>query len=156
MAVNIFTSHSPQETQNRADELLNHLKNNLICLYGDLGSGKTTFVRGLAKKLGIEKRIISPTFVLMREYNINNQISPPQSGQPWAENFKFFYHIDLYRTNSEQDIKGLDLKELWREPKNLIVIEWAEKINRILPPHRIDIKLEYLSEKERKIIVDAR
>ena len=142
-------SKSVSETHKIANNLLNNLNNaNLLCLYGELGAGKTTFVQGLAKGLGIKKRVISPTFVMMREYNI-----PKFSifiRQP-ADQFSIFYHIDLYRAESEKDIKSIDLKELWFDPKNLVVIEWAEKIKPVLPKKRIDVKFSYASQNKREI-----
>ena len=137
-------SKSVSETHTIAENLLKNLNNiNLLCLYGELGAGKTTFVQGLAKTLGIKKRVISPTFVMMREYPIivNSQWSMVNS----------LYHIDLYRINSQKDIKSIDLKELWKEPKNLVVIEWAEKIKSILPKKRIDVKFGYASQNKREI-----
>lgn len=128
-----------------ADLLKGSVKNNLIALYGDLGSGKTTFVQGLAKGLGIKKRILSPTFVLMREYQV-------QSVKRKAHRF---CHVDLYRINNEKDVEGLGLAEIWSEPNSLLTIEWPEKIERILPKERINIYFEYLTENERKIKIEG-
>ena len=140
-------SSSVEETQKLAKKILPSLKNkNLICLYGSLGSGKTTFVQGLAQALGIKKRIISPTFILAREYKIAKFSNP---------NFQFskFFHIDCYRVSSEKDIRSIDLIELLSDPKNLIIIEWAEKIKKILPKERIDIKFKHINENKRKITI---
>ncbi len=109
----------------------------VLALHGDLGSGKTTFIQGLAKGLGIEKKIISPTFIIMRTY----QITP-----------KTFYHVDLYRIKDEKDIRDLGLIELMKDPQNLFAIEWPEKIKSLLPQKRLDIFFEYLDENKRKII----
>lgn len=132
------TSKSVSETHKIAENLLKNLNNtNLLCLYGELGAGKTTFVQGLAKGLGIKKRVISPTFVMMREYKISSCL--------------ILYHIDLYRVESENDLKSIDLEELWSDSKNLVVIEWAEKIKPILPKKRIDVKFSYVSQSKREI-----
>jgi len=142
-----FISHSPSETQFLAHKILKLLrlpKLNVVCLYGELGSGKTTFVQGLAKALGIKKRILSPTFILIREYHI------PKFAL-CTLHFALFYHVDCYRVESEGDFKSISLQELWSSPKNLVVIEWAEKIKNILPKKRIDIKFEYLAEPKRRI-----
>ena len=104
-----------------------------LCLYGDLGSGKTTFIQGLAKGLGIKKRVISPTFVFMKQYKPS------------------FYHVDLYRINKVGEAKGLGLEEIFNEPKAIIAIEWAEKIKKILPKKKEDIYFDYVSENQRKI-----
>lgn len=140
-------SSSVKETQKLAKKILPSLKNkNLICLYGSLGSGKTTFVQGLAQALGIKKRIISPTFILAREHEIKG------SKFKKLKSVKLI-HIDCYRVSSEKDIRSIDLIELWSDPKNLIIIEWAEKIKKILPKERIDIKFKHIDENKRKITI---
>lgn len=117
----------------------------VVALYGDLGSGKTTFVQGMARGLGIERRIISPTFVLVREHRIMNH----ESG------IKNFYHIDLYRIESHGDVKGLGIEEIIEDPQNIVAIEWAEKLGDMLPEKRWDVKLEYLDEDKRKITIKS-
>lgn len=104
----------------------------VIGLEGDLGSGKTTFIQGMAKGLKIKERITSPTFVIIKKIN-------------------FFYHIDCYRVKSK-DILDLGFKEIISQP-NLVVIEWAEKIKKILPRDTFWIKFKYLDRDKRKIIV---
>ena len=104
----------------------------IIGLEGELGSGKTRFVQGFAKGLGIRKRLTSPTFVLMKKY-------------------KNLYHLDCYRLNKPKDLLDLDFKEIISNPKNIILIEWAEKVRKILPRDRIWIKFEIVSSKRRKI-----
>src|SRR3989337_2657138 len=91
-------TESFEATQKLGKEFAQSLKKGaVIALHGDLGSGKTTFVQGFAKGLGIEKNIISPTFIIMRTYNVG---------------IKNFYHVDLYRIESEKDVEGLGLPEL--------------------------------------------
>lgn len=101
-------------------------------LQGELGAGKTTFIQSFAKGLGIKNKITSPSFILMKKY-------------------KNLYHIDCYRIKSYKDILGLDFQEIISNPKNIVIIEWAEKIRKILPRNVIWIKFEILSKKERKI-----
>lgn len=110
----------------------------VVCMFGDLGSGKTTFVQGFAKFFQIEK-IVSPTFVLMRRYKIN------------IFGYNYFYHFDLYRLNNIEEINLLGISELMQEKDNLIVIEWAEKLNGNLPKKRLDVNFTFLSENQRKI-----
>ena len=107
-----------------------------------MGSGKTTFVQGLVKALGIRKKIISPTFILMRTYK--------------ARKKKMLYHLDLYRleSNFEEEIENLGVKDIWKERKNILVIEWAEKIKDLLPKDAIWIKFEYFIDGQRKIIIE--
>ncbi len=133
---------SAQETKDLGKKLAADLKGGeLLALTGELGSGKTTFVQGLAKGLGIKQRAISPTFILMRSYKC--QVS----------GVKNFYHIDLYRleNNVEREVRNLGIEEIWDNPKNIVVIEWAEKIKNILPKNKIWIEFENLGEDKRKI-----
>lgn len=110
-------------------------KNALVFgLVGELGAGKTTFTKAFAKGLGIKNKITSPTFVLMK-------------------NYKVFFHIDCYRIKNAKDILELDFKEIVSNPQNIIMIEWAEKIRKILPKNTIWIKFKMISQKERKIII---
>jgi tRNA threonylcarbamoyladenosine biosynthesis protein TsaE len=109
----------------------------VIGLYGELGSGKTTFIQGLANGLGIKKRISSPTFVIIRDYPV------PNSG------FNF-YHVDLYRL-AEKETEGLGLEEILADHNNIVAIEWAEKAKKILPAQRIDILFKYINETTREV-----
>ena len=130
---------SARETQKLGEKLANSLKGGgLIALYGELGSGKTTFVKGLAKGLGIKKRIISPTFVFIRPYTL---VAKPYT----------LYHVDLYRIGKADEIKGLGLDEIFNDKEAIVAIEWAEKIKKLLPRERIEVYFEYLGEKKRKI-----
>lgn len=127
-----------EETQQVGESFAQNLKGGeVIALYGDLGSGKTTFVQGLAKGLGIEKHIISPTFIIMRTYAFGS---------------KMLYHVDLYRIESENDVEGLGLRELMNDPANIVLIEWPEKIENLLPENRIDIVFTYLEDDRREIM----
>jgi len=137
----VITKNS-QETQKLGQKIGAKLKpKKILALYGDLGAGKTTFLQGLAKGLGIKKRIVSPTFVFLKEYPLEKGI---------------FYHLDLYRLEKSQDALGLGLKEILNDPQGIVVIEWAEKIKNFLPLERRDIYFHYLNENERKIIIKER
>ncbi len=163
---NIFITSSFEETKSLGEKIIKNLKERkIIALYGDLGSGKTTFVQGLAKGLGIKRRIISPTFIIVRRYKIKNrdvilasEASPESKNDPGQArmtdgSLSIFYHIDLYRLENKGQIEGLGIKELMSDPQNIIVIEWAEKMRNLLPEKRIDIYFEYSSENERKITI---
>lgn len=137
-----FITNSFEETQRLGKNFAKNLRvGDVVCLYGDLGSGKTTFVQGLARGLGIKNRIISPTFVIVRKYKIMNH----------ELRIMDFYHIDLYRTESERDIEGLGIEEIINDKNNIIVIEWAGKLKNYLPAKRIDIYFSYENENKRKI-----
>jgi tRNA threonylcarbamoyladenosine biosynthesis protein TsaE len=114
----------------------------VLALYGDLGSGKTTFMQGLAKGLGITKNIISPTFIIMRTYEI---------GIKDKERIKNLYHLDLYRIENEEQAVDLGLKELMGDVENIVAIEWPDKIENLLPEKRITIHFEYLEDDKRQI-----
>lgn len=138
MVYKVQITKSPQETFELGKKLADNLKENrVIALYGELGSGKTTFIQGLAKGLGIRKRIISPTFIFVREYRIYPK--------------RMFYHLDLYRINSLVETKSLGLEEIFGNPANIVAVEWAEKIKEILPKRRIDVFFKYVDEKTRRL-----
>ncbi len=133
----IFKSTSEKQTKEIAHKISSELDSfNVICLYGEMGAGKTTFTKALAQSLGVKNRVISPTYIFVRTYKGNN---------------KKIYHIDAYRFNSESSID--EIKEILEDNNAIIIIEWAEKIKRILPKKRIDIDFLYKNENEREIRV---
>lgn len=141
MSPNIINTQNLKETQDFASNLAKNLKGgDVLCLYGDLGSGKTSFVQGLAKGLGIEGRIISPTFIIARQYEMGDLN---------------FYHIDLYRTQSMHDLLSIGMDEILENKNNIVAIEWSEKLLDLLPKKRIDLKFEYIGKEKRKIIIKS-
>lgn len=142
-----FVSKSREETQNLAKDMARELMGgDIILLYGDLGAGKTTFMQGLAEGLGIKQRIISPTFIIMRKYEI--------SVMSKALSIKNVYHLDLYRVSSESDLEGLGLQEILEDKNAIIAIEWPEKLGSFLPEKRIEIRLNTISDNEREIRIN--
>lgn len=130
------------------ERIANNLKGGeTLFLTGDLGSGKTTFIQGLARSLGIEKRVISPTFILMRKYDI------PLLHQPKGINN--FYHIDLYRLEGkvESELRNIGVEDIWGKKENIVAIEWAEKATGIYPKGTIWIKFELVGKNKRKISI---
>jgi len=119
--------------------LTRKIKKRIIVLKGELGSGKTTFIKGFAQGLGIKEKILSPTFVLIRKFQIPNS------------KFQTFYHIDCYRIEKTREILSLNFKEIISNPQNIVAIEWGEKIKKILPKKAIWIKLGFLNSKFRRI-----
>lgn len=132
-----FISSSEKETKQIAGKLARQITHGVIALYGELGAGKTTFVQGFAKALRIKEKIISPTFVLIRQHQI------PKTN-------KMLYHIDLYRLEENQDFKELGLEEIINNPNNLVLIEWAEKLTD-LPKETIKISIQKLDSNNREL-----
>jgi len=131
-------------------------RGNIFGLVGDLGSGKTTFVQGLARGLGIKQRIISPTFIIMRSYRIKVKAQKSKL-KAKSNNSKYtnFYHVDLYRLegNIEKEITNLGLKEIWSESENIVAIEWAEKVKKLIPKNAIWINFRNNGKGVRRIVV---
>lgn len=120
-------------------------KNRAFALTGELGSGKTTFVQGFSEGLSIAQRIISPTFILLRAYDVKHDL--------WA--IKHFYHIDLYRLEGDlqKEMENLGLTEILKDKENVVLIEWAEKLLGLLPKNTVWINFDSVNENTRKISV---
>jgi len=150
MSTKKFLVFSADETKKIGESLgkkikkINTNKNALIvALKGELSSGKTTFLQGFAKGLGVREKILSPTFLIVKKFKIpNTDIS----------RFKFFYHIDCYRM-SEKDIENLSFFDIFSKKENIVAIEWAEKIENILPKERIEIFFKIISFSKREITI---
>ncbi len=138
-------SHSAQETQSLAKSVAKLLRGGeILALSGPLGSGKTTFVRGLVKGLGVKRQIASPSFVIISSYQFR------------GKRLQTFYHLDLYRLkNPRSEIWDLGLEEIFQnleKREGVVAIEWPEKIRKFLPPRTIFIRFNYRpSPKERLI-----
>ncbi|MGH7203977.1 MAG: tRNA (adenosine(37)-N6)-threonylcarbamoyltransferase complex ATPase subunit type 1 TsaE [Candidatus Levyibacteriota bacterium] len=162
---NIVTNNF-KETRKLGLQLAKQLKGGeVLALYGDLGAGKTTFMQGLAQGLGIAKNIISPTFIIMRTYQIFRHSGKlkahPESvkeNRSWTsqdDSLKNLYHLDLYRIETEAEAIDLGLLDLMNDPENIVAIEWPDKIENILPEDSIAIYFEYLSDDKRKIRISS-
>jgi tRNA threonylcarbamoyladenosine biosynthesis protein TsaE len=112
----------------------------LIALSGDLGAGKTTFVQGVAQALGIEEHVTSPTFVIMKIYDLHGQ------------KFDRLVHMDAYRLKGEQHLRALGWDEILRDPRNLVIVEWPEKIEGGIPAEARSITFRYSGDDTREII----
>lgn len=130
----IYQTNSAGETRKLGGMLARKISRGIIALEGNLGSGKTTFIQGFAKGLGIKEKITSPTFVILK-------------------NFKNFYHIDCYRIQTPEEILSIGFKEIISNPNNIVAIEWPEKIKKILPKNIIKIKFKFIDKNTRKIII---
>lgn len=133
-----FITKSPEETERLAERIANTLEGTeLIAMFGDLGAGKTAFTRGLAKGLGIDDGVSSPTFALVHEY----------SGKYTVD------HFDMYRVTSWDDLYTTGFFDYM--DSGVMVIEWSENIVDFLPENRINITIKHLSENEREITVEG-
>lgn len=115
----------------------------VLALSGDLGSGKTTFIQGFMRGLGVKNKITSPTFVLIKSYKLK------------VESYKVVYHIDCYRIKNTGELLKLGIKEIFKNPQNIVLIEWAERIRRALPKNTIWLKFEHgqkINERNVKLI----
>lgn len=129
----------------------------VIAMQGDLGGGKTTFIQGLARGLGIKENITSPTFVILKKFEIPLlRESPGKPQLHFARNGRgsVFYHIDAYRLEKPEDLMDLGIEGILSDINNIVAIEWSEKIQQIFPKNAIKIKFEFIDEKTRKIVIN--
>jgi len=113
-----------------------------IGLRGELGSGKTNFVQGFAKQLGVKQRLTSPTFAIFKCYKIN------------INKFNYLYHVDCYRLDNPDSLRELDFEQIAADSKNILLIEWAEKIKPLLSENVIWINFKVISDNQRRITID--
>ncbi len=114
----------------------------VLALEGELGSGKTTFIQGFAKGLGINQKILSPTFILIKCYTLH------------ATRCKNFYHVDCYRTKSPKELLDLGFRDIISHPQSIVAVEWAERVKRILPKGAARVKFKIISRNTRQIYVN--
>ncbi|MEK7107922.1 MAG: tRNA (adenosine(37)-N6)-threonylcarbamoyltransferase complex ATPase subunit type 1 TsaE [Patescibacteria group bacterium] len=172
-----FLSKSLAETEKFAAEFVAKLapkkdEATLVALSGELGSGKTTFVQCVARALGIKETITSPTFVLIKSYQLPvlkspapmNIGAPPFSKgelkSPFVkgstrvregEGFETLFHIDAYRLESGAELAKLGFEEIVANPQNLIFLEWPENVSEVLPTNYLTIKFSFIDEATRAI-----
>jgi tRNA threonylcarbamoyladenosine biosynthesis protein TsaE len=139
-----FTSNNLEDTLHIAKTFLMSCKPletaaKVVGLSGDLGSGKTTFTQAVAQELGVIETVTSPTFVIEKIYKLD------------GKEFDHLIHIDAYRLDQPQELLHLGWQELMDNPKNLIFIEWPEKVEEILPPTIQKISFKNVNESTREI-----
>lgn len=145
----IMITNSPKQTQKIAKLLIKTITKNpsenphIFALQGNLGTGKTTFIQGVAKALKIKEKILSPTFVLMKKFPLNKKLL-----------FSNLYHFDCYRFDKPEEILILGFKEIVKNPKNLVFIEWPEKIKKFIPKNALWINFKVVGKNKRRIVVD--
>lgn len=136
MVTKSFITTSSAQTKKLGQMLTEELRGSeIICLSGDLGSGKTTFTQGILKGLKIKGPFTSPTFNIIKTYKNKTRT---------------IYHIDAYRINSK-DLTELGWKDFAGKPNSIVIIEWAERVKKIISANTFWIDFEWINDKERKI-----
>jgi len=145
-------SKTPEQTQKIAGKLAKSvfkegIKNRakVLALIGELGVGKTVFTKGFTNALGIKSRITSPTFILMHPYEIKIK------SRKRKQDYKRLIHIDCYRLQRHEELYSIGIKEIFSNPENIVLMEWAEKAEEILPKNAIRIYINHVDEKTRAI-----
>lgn len=176
-----YLSKSQKQTKKKGELLAKKLlktkirKTALVLgLEGDLGGGKTTFLQGFAGGLGIKQKILSPTFIIMKKF----QIPPKKSTLPGRQQvvcgtgdrgraksklqinfkiqspeFKNFYHIDCYRIQKPKELSTIGFKEIIFQSKNIIAVEWAERVKKIMPQKTLWINFKFINQNTREITI---
>lgn len=132
-------SHSAEETRAAGERLGARLDAGaVVACIGELGAGKTCFLQGLARGLGVESPVTSPTFVLINEYRGRVPV----------------HHLDAYRTESLSEVLDLGIEELMHGD-GVTVIEWADKLIPMLPAHTITVTIDGLGDEPRRIVIEG-
>jgi len=140
MKKNVFCSNSAEETIEFAISFASGVKpGTVLCFEGQLGSGKTTFIKGLAVGLGLKdvQQVKSPTFVLMHIYKTTVPL----------------YHFDCYRLDSLEELENIGFEDFVNDPKSIACVEWAEKAGELIPAHARHIRFEILDSSKRRISI---
>jgi len=143
-----FITRSPEETKALAARLLQALAarpgiratSTIVALQGNLGAGKTVFVKGVAQALGVPDEVTSPTFVIEKLYRL-------PEGAAWKQ----LVHIDAYRLEGEGELKTIGWHDLATDPGNLIMLEWPEQVGMGVPERAVWIEFEAQDEHTRTI-----
>jgi len=101
----------------------------IVCCRGELGSGKTTYIQGVARGLGYTGRLLSPTYIIVRRYDIPDKES-------------YLYHLDLYRLTTPEDALGVGFSEIIRDPNAFVLIEWPERLGELMPDSFCDLRFD--------------
>jgi|SRR3989344_1145308 len=148
----IFTSKGIQDTEKFAAQFVGEISKQkkkmnatIVGLSGELGSGKTAFVKGVARVLGVKNTVTSPTFVLEKIYNL-----PP------CKAFSRLVHIDAYRLENKKELNALNWDEIVRDPGALVLIEWPECVKGALPKDATRIEFRFVDENTREIDIKSK
>ncbi|MDD5606564.1 MAG: tRNA (adenosine(37)-N6)-threonylcarbamoyltransferase complex ATPase subunit type 1 TsaE [Candidatus Pacebacteria bacterium] len=130
-----FLSQKPSETKKLGEKMAKR-KADVLALKGELGAGKTTFLKGYAKGLGVKEKVLSPTFLILKKIPIKNN---------------YFIHIDCYRIKDSKEILDLGFKKMLN--KYIMAIEWPERIKNILPKDTLWINFKIIDKNKREITI---
>ncbi len=142
-----LVSKSPHQTKRFAAQLAHKIASGtsslpvVIALEGELGAGKTTFVQGFAKALGVTSKVRSPTFLLIKSYKLKNL------------SYKLLYHVDCYRVRDWRDLVPLEIRSILKDHRNIVLIEWSERVSRLLPAKRVRVHLDHQDARTRHITI---
>ncbi len=141
------TLRSLRETQAEAEKAVRDLAERpsrehatVLALYGDLGSGKTAFTKGIARALGVENGVTSPTFVIEKIYALAHPA------------FDRLIHIDAYRLERPEELRALGWDDIVSDPRNLIVVEWADRVEPLIPDDAHQFRFAFVDETTRTLV----
>lgn len=146
----VIKTKSAKETKDTAKFLLRSVRSTkrkpkngplILALEGNLGSGKTTFAQGAARSLGIKEKVVSPTFVLLKIYELATK-----------SDFKYLIHVDCYRLGSYKDLLHLGFEKMLKDKDAVLIIEWASRIGKILPRGTLRIKFRHGAQTNTRFI----
>ena len=155
----IYRSFSSAYTKNFASRLARRVTSaprgksaSVLALHGELGAGKTTFVQGFLRALGVRQRITSPTFLIVHRYALAKRKSLNAK-----HGFTAAYHIDGYRLKRASELSSLGLKEIFGNPSHIVLVEWPQRLKRQLPRRAVRVEFHHgARESERRIIIKGK
>lgn len=151
----VYRTTSAQETKQAAADLIREFGSQkraqalVFALEGSLGAGKTNFVQGAAAALGVQRTVSSPTFVLLKRYDI--AVERPEVARRLR--IAALFHFDCFRVHSPEEIEELGWTDIVSDPAHVVFIEWPEKIRGLLPPHTVRVLFEEKSDNKRMLTV---
>jgi tRNA threonylcarbamoyladenosine biosynthesis protein TsaE len=155
MKKQVFISKSAKDTQSIGKDLALVIRRQgkrrrkhavVINLSGELGAGKTNFAKGFAKGLGIKEMIASPTFVILKIYEIKNNILQ-------RAGFKNFFHMDAYRIRDQKEMGAIGFVSMAQDPSNIIAVEWGENIKELIPKDVLRVEFGQTGRGSREITI---
>lgn len=145
-----FVTDNPKQTAKIAAALAKRMKGGeVLALIGDLGAGKTTFAQAFAKVLGVKERVQSPTFIFMHEHRLRKPGNREQ-----GTGVRYFVHADAYR-GGVAELRGIGIEEYFGRPDAVVLVEWADRVQRLLPKRRITVRLKHLGGDRRRLTLQG-